>query len=223
MAKSFLLFSILPLLFFTSCASKNSTDTNQTMNKDIEKQIIIIGPEMVTCDAGVMKKQCLQVKWKEDQEDWELFYNNIIGFEYETGYIYKLLVEVKQIKNPPADASSLAYRLIKELDKKELQSDNLTKEEVILILEDKNLILKPKGLSEKEIKETPSYQPKAEFLVQENIWKITSSTYEKVTYEDNCKNTNGCTPEIKRTVYVDAKTGEIIEENEERILHPNYE
>src|SRR5699024_386118 len=134
MAKSFLLFSILPLLFLTSCAPKNSTDMNQTMNKDIEKQIIIIGPETVTCDAGVMKKQCLQVKWKEDQEDWELFYNNIIGFEYETGYIYKLLVEVKQIKNPPADASSLAYRLIKELDKKELQSDNLTKEEVILIL-----------------------------------------------------------------------------------------
>lgn len=75
----------------------------------------------VNC-SGVGPRTCLLVqKGKEIVDgEWKNFYANIEGFEYEPGYIYKL--EVKEDSIPlaevPADASSIKYTLVKELEKK---------------------------------------------------------------------------------------------------------
>ncbi|WP_269227281.1 DUF4377 domain-containing protein [Flavobacterium eburneipallidum] len=45
--------------------------------------------------------------------NWQRFYENIEGFNYVPGKIYNLSVSVEQIKNPPADGSSLKYKLLK--------------------------------------------------------------------------------------------------------------
>lgn len=206
---SFLFFSI----FLFSCATQN----------EMEVKTIQIGPQTATCDAGVMVKECLQVKWTEEQRDWELFYNNIIDFEYEPGYLYTLVVKIEEIENPPADASSLRYHLVEQLDKQAICPKHLSKEEVISLLKAEGLILQPKEVSEEEIAKTPSYQPKATFLAEECRWIVKSSTYGPVTYEGDCANTNGCTPELILSIEVHAQTGEVIGGQEERKLHPNYE
>lgn len=200
-------------LFLFSCATQS----------EMEEKTIIIGPETSICDVGAMKKECLQVKWTEDQSEWELFYNDITDFEYESGYLYTLVVKVEEIENPPADASSLRYHLVEQLDRQAICPKHLTKEEVISLLKSDGLILKPRDVSEEEIARTPSYQPKARFLAEECLWIIKSSTYGPVTYEGDCANTNGCTPELILSVEVHAQTGEVLGGQEERKLHPNYE
>ncbi|WP_162558636.1 DUF4377 domain-containing protein [Robertkochia solimangrovi] len=54
---------------------------------------------------------------------WMHFYSGIKGFDYEPGYIYKLLVDVKQIPDPPADGSSKKYTLKKILEKEKIAAD----------------------------------------------------------------------------------------------------
>jgi len=64
---------------------------------------------------------CLQVQKSEnlEWENWQFFYSDIEGFEFEPGYIYKLSVREKQLKaqNIPADSSSKKYTLLKVLKK----------------------------------------------------------------------------------------------------------
>ena len=49
--------------------------------------------------------------------NWELFYDPILGFEFEAGYVYDLDVTVTKVDNPPADASSLKYSLNRIIQK----------------------------------------------------------------------------------------------------------
>lgn len=213
--------SYIFLLFFSFIL--NSCVIQKSPNKQDKKQIIILGPETMTCDAGVMLKKCYQVKWTEEQENWELFYNEIHGFTFEPGYLYKLLVSIESIPNPPVDASSLKYRLIKTLEKEEVCENSISESEVLQFLKDNDLLLYPKGVSESEIALTPSYQPKLTFNAATCLWTVVSRTYESATQEGDCANTNGCTPEIRLTVEVNAQTKEIVTQKEQRILHPNYE
>ena len=201
----------------------NSCVIQKSSNKQDKKQIIILGPATMTCDAGVMQKEYYQVKWTEEQENWEYFYNEIDGFTFEPGYLYKLLVSVESILNPPADASSLKYRLIRVLEKEEVCESAITESEVLQLLKEKDLLLYPKGVSTSEIARTPSYQPKVTYNAATCLWMVVSRTYESTTQEGDCANTNGCTPEIRLTVKVNAQTKEIVNQKEERILHPNYE
>jgi len=73
------------------------------------------------CSAGAGKMQCLNVHKDENLENpnWEYFYSNIEGFEFETGYLQKIEVKVEELDkaNVPADASSLKYTLVKVLEK----------------------------------------------------------------------------------------------------------
>lgn len=65
---------------------------------------------------------CLQIqkgKTLDWSQPWELFYSKIEGFQYQPGFIYKLLVKEDIIDNPPADTSSIKYTLIKVLEKKQ--------------------------------------------------------------------------------------------------------
>ena len=44
-------------------------------------------------------------------EDWQNFHSEIVGFDYEWGYVYELKVEKRPVENPPQDASSIDYQL----------------------------------------------------------------------------------------------------------------
>lgn len=63
---------------------------------------------------------CLQVKYDADA-DWEYFYGDIDGFDYEEGYEYEVEVQLEELKNPPMDASSVEYTLIKVVEKKAVE------------------------------------------------------------------------------------------------------
>lgn len=49
--------------------------------------------------------------------EWSAFYDQIVGFDYEVGYVYDLLVVETEIMNPPLDGSSKAYQLKQVLSK----------------------------------------------------------------------------------------------------------
>ena len=69
-----------------------------------------IKADIVTCQ-GEAEQTCLQVAESEDGP-YELFYDQIEGFTHVAGTEYVIDVEVTKIADPPADASSLAYRLV---------------------------------------------------------------------------------------------------------------
>ncbi|RKT01925.1 DUF4377 domain-containing protein [Chryseobacterium defluvii] len=99
---AFMLFAI------TQCtASANAANENE--------KTFIVGPETADC-TGVAPMKCLQVKEKQE-ESWTNFYSNIEGFTYEPGYEYVLKVKTEKIANPPADASSIKYTLIRQVSK----------------------------------------------------------------------------------------------------------
>lgn len=77
-----------------------------------------VAPERVACQ-GVAPMQCLVVNKMVDGKtsEWQFFYNDIAGFEYVPGSFYKLSVETSAVKSPAADASSLSYKLVDEIDK----------------------------------------------------------------------------------------------------------
>ncbi|MCE2527779.1 MAG: DUF4377 domain-containing protein [Actinomycetia bacterium] len=70
-----------------------------------------IAPELADC-VGVGPQKCMLVKESVDAE-WEFFYDGIKGFTYTEGVSYILDVEIFEVTDPPADASSLEYRLVR--------------------------------------------------------------------------------------------------------------
>ncbi|MBC7498439.1 DUF4377 domain-containing protein [Candidatus Gracilibacteria bacterium] len=85
-------------------------------------RILTIAPEKQAC-TGVAPMECLQVRmgW---QKIWQNFYNTIIGFDYLSGYSYRLLVLETKVDNPPADGSSHSYSLIRVLSKRSQPTEN---------------------------------------------------------------------------------------------------
>lgn len=71
---------------------------------------IWVGPETADC-VGVAPQSCLQIKFEEDGE-WQLFYDNIDGFDFVPGFAYELVVTQTTLTDVPADASSLRYELV---------------------------------------------------------------------------------------------------------------
>lgn len=88
----------------------------QQANAAGKNEVFYVNNKLVDC-VGVGPQKCLQVR-KSPKGEWTLFYGAIDGFDYEPGYRYKLKVNVTKVKNPPADASSLNYKLVKVLSKK---------------------------------------------------------------------------------------------------------
>lgn len=73
------------------------------------------------CSAGAGKAQCLTVYKGNDlaNAQRENFYAPIEGFVFEEGFFKKIKVKEEKLpaQNVPADASSIKYTLIKELEK----------------------------------------------------------------------------------------------------------
>lgn len=85
-----------------------------------EKKTLWIAPTTQKC-VGEIEKECMQVRRSKHQTNWELFYDNIEGFTYKKGFEYQVVVLETKVKNPPADGSSIKYKLIKIISKKKYQ------------------------------------------------------------------------------------------------------
>lgn len=106
-------FTIL-LLLLTACGSSKK-ESNKTL---------YISSETQPCVAGVRKMYCMQVKWNKNEKNYSLFYEQIEGFDYEVGNEYELLVSEEKVENPPADASSVKYKLVKMVSKTKVSKPN---------------------------------------------------------------------------------------------------
>ncbi len=73
-----------------------------------------VGPQLV---------YLVQEEEKIGDEDWNYFYDEIEGFEYESGYIYDLKVRKIKIQNPPQDASDTKFLLHKVMSKEWVDED----------------------------------------------------------------------------------------------------
>ena len=81
-----------------------------------ERELLLeVSEQRVPC-VGEAQQQCLQVREQSDAA-WKLFYDDIEGFAYEPGFRYVLRVAERDVPNPPADGSSLAYRLLRVVSK----------------------------------------------------------------------------------------------------------
>ncbi len=69
-----------------------------------------IKPNLVDC-VGEAPQKCMQVAEAEGGEFF-YFYDQIGGFTFEEGTTYVLDVQVEEVPDPPADASSLRYTLV---------------------------------------------------------------------------------------------------------------
>lgn len=85
-----------------------------------ERVFLEVAPERVACSHGVMKNaQCLRVREiryadsgvKQSVGEWQMFYGEIQGYTHHDGVRNVLRINRYKLKNPPADASSLAYVL----------------------------------------------------------------------------------------------------------------
>lgn len=70
---------------------------------------------------GESPRKCMQVR-ETPEGEWTFFYDSIEGFDYEETYQYELRVEVKPVADPPADGSSLRYRLVQVVSKTKVPS-----------------------------------------------------------------------------------------------------
>ena len=99
--------TVLVVLAFALGACSTGTSLSRVVR-------IWIGPDVVDC-VGVGPRKCLLVKESENA-DWEFFYDGIEGFTHIEGVSYVLDVEITEIEDPPADASSLDYRLVQVVE-----------------------------------------------------------------------------------------------------------
>lgn len=104
--------NLMLISFFMLLLSSCSTQSNEL--------IYHVNSHTVDC-SGVAPMKCMLIQKGEEfnDEQWQNFYSKIDGFTFEAGYLYKLLVREEKVENPPADASSIKYNLIKILEKKE--------------------------------------------------------------------------------------------------------
>ncbi|WP_310991826.1 DUF4377 domain-containing protein [Aequorivita marina] len=112
------LYLALFIAAFTVNACKVKTSKTTPANQ--MDTILYVNSEKVDC-TGLGPMKCLQFQESKtlDPEAWQLFYDQIEGFHFQPGFVYKLYVRKEKIpaSKVPADASSLKYTLLKVIEK----------------------------------------------------------------------------------------------------------
>ena len=67
-----------------------------------DRLILWVAAEKRQCMA-VGPTECLQIR-HHPEENWQLFYGDIVGFDYQPGKLYQIEVSEMWIPEPPADA-----------------------------------------------------------------------------------------------------------------------
>lgn len=101
-------------LLLTCCAASPAAETAAATWQ--------VAPYKVPC-RGESLQLCYWVS--KNGQDYEYFYDEIEGFHYTWGHTYALLVEEMTVENPPADASSLAYRLREIVEQRPVPADSV--------------------------------------------------------------------------------------------------
>jgi heat shock protein HslJ len=74
------------------------------------RKLVYVNSQRVACDAGVMRTSCYQVRDSDDQP-WQLWYGDIVGFDFKPGIIYRLRVVESPVMNPPPDMPAVQWVL----------------------------------------------------------------------------------------------------------------
>lgn len=94
---------------FTACSHLSKPATNVST--------WTVAPKRADC-VGVAPMKCLVIQDNTKPNSQPTFlYSNIEGFDYLEGFEYRIEVESTTVANPPADGSSIRYRLVKLLSK----------------------------------------------------------------------------------------------------------
>jgi heat shock protein HslJ len=97
------------------------TETLPELRQQLVEKRIFVGPHRLDCQ-GAGSQSCYLVKETLDAE-WDLFYTEITGFDWEEGYTYELRVVVTEAENAPSDASSLRYELSEIINQIPVESE----------------------------------------------------------------------------------------------------
>lgn len=107
------------LFLLTACGAAQPTGVEQTTpdgNTEVNSgnepvlKTIQINSTQVPCE-GVGPQMCYQFRESPDAA-WQLWYDDIEGFEFEEGNLYTLEIAETVVENPPQDASAVAWSLI---------------------------------------------------------------------------------------------------------------
>lgn len=110
------IFPILLICFLAvSCIDNETTETERMKPEPSGGSAVADGEylNVVSYKApcqGVAQQLCI-LTYDTDADVKGNFYNSIDGFDYVWGHAYQLTMTVTEISNPPADGSSLNYRL----------------------------------------------------------------------------------------------------------------
>lgn len=112
--------SLLILSFmFTANSCREGKKTEKKTDSDKDTATYWVNSFKKECTAGAGKMHCLMISKNENLADasWEFFYAPIEGFSFKPGYFQQIKVEETQLdlKDVPADGSSIKYRLIETL------------------------------------------------------------------------------------------------------------
>ncbi|MEN2283642.1 DUF4377 domain-containing protein [Algoriphagus sp. SE2] len=101
--------SLIVIILSVMSCEKEGTDIETWWINSSKKDCVGVGP-----------MSCLQIQKAKTLEEgnWQFFYDQIQGFDYEPGYIYQIKVKVSDRSTPvPADASSKVYQLVEIMSK----------------------------------------------------------------------------------------------------------
>jgi len=124
MKKRFIFVLCLSLSVFACSKTDNDNNTEspqiEVVSQQNNEQIYWVNSLKSEC-TGVGSMECLQIQ-KGDElkpDGWTLLYSPIKGFEFEHGYVYKLIVKEEAVhaEQVPADGSSIKYHLVKVIQK----------------------------------------------------------------------------------------------------------
>ena len=107
--------AVLMICFFMVSCNKDD-DPSLTLNVNHFKQTAI-GAENTLVFL-------VQENDKIGAENWDYYYGDIEGFDYELGYIYSLNVTKKNTPNPPSDGTSFSYKLQSVISKTSTNKQN---------------------------------------------------------------------------------------------------
>lgn len=102
-----LLLLILSITGFVACSDDEPQDKVKTVKMLISDKIGTYQPW--GSDSPI---DCMLVKEESESDYKTLDFQGITDFVYEKGYEYALWVEKRTLVDPPADGSSIVYKLI---------------------------------------------------------------------------------------------------------------
>lgn len=112
------LFSLLIIGCVGNGTQTSPTDAEMKVNTSSFQTVTYwIAPEQVPCQ-GVAPMQCLLANKVVDGQlsQWQLFYGEIEDFDFAPGVFYNLELALSEVANPAADAASIHYKLMQEIE-----------------------------------------------------------------------------------------------------------